>query len=723
MRSTANDDPMRQKQYKPLDIDKAQANVPTEMEAARQWVVWKLEDRNGKLEKIPYNLHTGRRGDSTDPATWGTFDEAIAAYLRGGYQGIGFAFANGFCGIDLDACSNPITGEMEQWALEIVRAVESYTEVSPSETGLHIFCKGRVPHDEEKGLNRVVRGHKIEVYSKARFFTFSGDVLPGVPADASDRQGEITQIYNWIVEICEVENRAKQRAASSDNKTQPTDRPELADDEILSLLSWAANKDKFNRLWNGDCTDYPMEDRPEGDHSAADLAFCCMVAFYTGDAAQIDRIFRQSKLYREKWERTDYRTDTLNKAIRGTGQYFGSKPKATKQTSQPQGSGAYIPVTKRELYALKDWSKLTDLGKLILLHWNWDADDINTLEAMMAVWGGRKSRSFRAGAFTIGKRLRGLPDNYDGSERAALERFARRRVKKLLATIEATTALRIIRVSKPGGMVNGKNIPKEYVIDHTPFVEATRLTEEILNQKIFDGISIKSPGQAREIAARAVANAHALANASDDIKAAREAKRARKAKVEQQAKDVHAKQIAFEKSLKAQAEELWRAMFEDDYTRVDIKHYFDNRGEYLKELGRKNLHQKGVISTQSKNFVSDDDEPLNIFVEDNLGQVAAEGRAVTDDTPKTDDSANVRSVDDSTIVNTQNADIFTGATPTHTGPAIWHNADFDQPITVTGWGEKDGQRFAITENGCGVPLDEIEFLPVTDEVVTEMFTW
>jgi putative DNA primase/helicase len=168
------------------------------------------------------------------------------------------------------------------------------TEVSPSGTGLHIFCKGQVPHDEEKGLNRVVHGHKIEVYSKARFFTFTGDVLPGVPAAANDRQDEITQIYNWIVETCEADNRAKQRTASSDSKTQPTNRPELADDEILSLLSWAANKDKFNRLWKGDCTDYPMEDRPEGDHSAGDLAFCCILAFYTGDAEQIDRIFRKA---------------------------------------------------------------------------------------------------------------------------------------------------------------------------------------------------------------------------------------------------------------------------------------------------------------------------------------------------------------------------------------------------------------------------------------------
>ena len=56
----------------------------------------------------------------------------------------------------------------------------------------------------------------------------------------------------------------------------------------------------------------------EGDHSRADLALCRLIAFYTQDPEQIDRLFRQSALFRSKWERADYREWTITKAIETT---------------------------------------------------------------------------------------------------------------------------------------------------------------------------------------------------------------------------------------------------------------------------------------------------------------------------------------------------------------------------------------------------------------------
>jgi primase-polymerase (primpol)-like protein len=331
LRSTGKDGPMRQKQYRPLDIDKVRANIPADMLAVRQWCVWKLElDGNGKHTKIPCNAQTGGAGSSTNRKTWTTFDATIQAYESGDYDGIGFYLGNGFAGVDLDACRDSKTGEIAPWALGIIRDFETYTEISPSGTGLHLFGKGKVPGKDEKGLNRNVGGRKIEIYSKGRFFTFTGNVLAGSPGDVQERQDSITTLYNWMLETCAAQDKAKQ-CIRLDDRRESADMPLLPDDKIISLLLQAANAAKFKRLWSGDCaTDYPLEGRPEGDHSAADLGFCAMVAFYTPDPAQIDRIFRKGNLYREKWERPDYRDATIAKAISGTKQHFGSKPNATK---------------------------------------------------------------------------------------------------------------------------------------------------------------------------------------------------------------------------------------------------------------------------------------------------------------------------------------------------------------------------------------------------------
>ena len=70
-----------------------------------QWVVWKLEERDGKPTKVPYNAKTGCRADSTDPATWASFTTA-AARSTGAYAGVGFVFSehDPYCGVDFDEC-------------------------------------------------------------------------------------------------------------------------------------------------------------------------------------------------------------------------------------------------------------------------------------------------------------------------------------------------------------------------------------------------------------------------------------------------------------------------------------------------------------------------------------------------------------------------------------------------------------------------------------------
>ncbi len=155
--------------------DENHENIPEQLTKRPQWVCWRMEERAGKLTKVPYTPGTLRRASATELMTWGTFREALEAYRRSEppYDGIGFVFcsADPFAGIDLDDCRNPETGEIESWAQKIIdRVQEGYIEVSPSGTGIHIIVVGKV-----RG-GGVKRG-SVEMYGQDRFFTISGEVI------------------------------------------------------------------------------------------------------------------------------------------------------------------------------------------------------------------------------------------------------------------------------------------------------------------------------------------------------------------------------------------------------------------------------------------------------------------------------------------------------------------------------------------------------------------
>src|SRR5712692_2434897 len=146
--------------------------IPQELIALPRWVLWKLEERDGKSTKVPYQKN-GHHASSTDSSTWTTM-----AGLRGAdrsvFTGVGFVLGSPYTGIDLDKCRDADTGDLEPWAKEIVTSLNSFTEISPSGRGLHIFIKGNLP----AGRNR--RG-KLEAYSTGRYFTMTGNHLAGTP--------------------------------------------------------------------------------------------------------------------------------------------------------------------------------------------------------------------------------------------------------------------------------------------------------------------------------------------------------------------------------------------------------------------------------------------------------------------------------------------------------------------------------------------------------------
>jgi len=154
-------------------------------------VCWKLEPRGGKLTKPPYQVGGRRKADSTKPATWDSFDACWAsAFMDGCTDGIGVVVdgSDDLMAADLDHCIDE-DGRPEAWAREIVRRLDSYTEVSPSGTGLRVFFRSTKGQDwgcDEKGQpldGRKLRreaGH-LELYRAKRYLTVTGDHLDGTP--------------------------------------------------------------------------------------------------------------------------------------------------------------------------------------------------------------------------------------------------------------------------------------------------------------------------------------------------------------------------------------------------------------------------------------------------------------------------------------------------------------------------------------------------------------
>src|ERR1017187_9821166 len=289
------------------DYRKKLDNVPDELKALPNWVCYRMEERYGqpKPTKVPYNPVTGDKAKANDPSTWTDYETCVAAVERGEYDGIGFEFGSGYIGIDLDHCRDVQTCALPIWASDIVAHLDSYTEASPSGSGLHIICKGTLP----EGRRRM---GPIEMYDAARFFTVTGERIPRTALTVGERSAELGQLHEALFP-----------AEVADNTNSPVSGPApaptpLNDAEVIKKASAATNGDKFRKLWAGDWQgDYTSQ-------SEADEALCCHLAFWTGkDADRMDILFRESGLLRPKWEqREDYRRETISRAINRTAETY-----------------------------------------------------------------------------------------------------------------------------------------------------------------------------------------------------------------------------------------------------------------------------------------------------------------------------------------------------------------------------------------------------------------
>lgn len=269
----------------PQRIEVQPDNIPAELKSLDKWLVWMWvidPKRPGKPAKPPYSVHTDKLAEHTNPKSWGTFEQALDKVKTAGkYHGVGFELSagEGLVAWDLDHCIDPKSGKLEAWAKEIVDALNSYTEITPSGEGLRIFVKGDIPEDGRK------KG-PIECYKHLRYVTVTGYHYPNTPLVINESDDVM-----W-------------------KKIFAPDKPEvrrLKQSKQTALL--------LEGKWSE--AGYPSQ-------SEADLAFCRYLAEETdGDAAKIDELFRKSKLFREKWDKrhhgdgTTYGEGTIRQALAG----------------------------------------------------------------------------------------------------------------------------------------------------------------------------------------------------------------------------------------------------------------------------------------------------------------------------------------------------------------------------------------------------------------------
>jgi Protein of unknown function (DUF3987) len=277
-------------------------HIPNDLTVMPHWVVWTYAQNGKKWTKVPQQPD-GSPASSTDPTTWSSFEDVRNTYRASGdkFDGVGLVVTESdpFVGFDFDHVFDR-RGTLDPTVKGFIDELASYTEVSPSGHGVRVFVRGKLPEKDRKLGD-------FECYESGRYLTLTGDRLLDSPTGIRECQEAIESVHAAIF----AERTAKRVA-----KPKNTDAALVSDSDAEQLERARNSKgcEKFIALydrgdWKG--AGYPSR-------SEAELALCRMLRFWVGaDTARIDALFRRSGLYREKWDRDDYRERTINEALPG----------------------------------------------------------------------------------------------------------------------------------------------------------------------------------------------------------------------------------------------------------------------------------------------------------------------------------------------------------------------------------------------------------------------
>ena len=334
-----------------LKIKNYDNNIPQAMKDQPNWCLWKLEERDGRTTKVPYTVN-GNGAQSNNPETWASFDDALNAFTNSSeYNGLGFFLEKPFVGLDIDHVSDQNPGKIKK-ILDIVE--NTYVEKSQSGDGYHAIFKGFKPE------NTPNKKSGFEMYDHERFFALTADLktLPQIDSFDGEKMRDLVDLTVGFKK----DNPVPINPAGTGN--------DLSNDDIINRILTSSQAQDFKELYAGNIADYESP-------SNADLALCNILAFWTNhDAQKIDSIFRQSKLYRSKWDSkrgaTTYGEMTIQKAIEGTPNGFESNRDRKLNISFTEAkpkmkiiadekivpiSGSTAPVLDDETEQKDDWTK------------------------------------------------------------------------------------------------------------------------------------------------------------------------------------------------------------------------------------------------------------------------------------------------------------------------------------------------------------------------------
>ena len=283
-------------------------NIPKYLKENANFCNWKYETRDGNLTKVPYNPHTMNKASVNNLNTFTDFSFVINALNN--FDGIGIRVDGKIIAIDLDHCIEE--GKICSWAEEIVSHFQdTYIEISPSGKGLRIIllAPDNYSYDKDK---YYIKKNNVEVYvagATNRFVTLTGNAI-----QKTDVVGNIDG-FQWLIDTY-----MKRPISNSSIFTNEHRESYLTDESVIQKAMSSKQGEKFNKLWNGDTSDYPS-------HSESDLALISILAFYcNGNKEQIDRLSRRSNLFRTKWDEfrgnKTYGEITIDTALSGIKEFY-----------------------------------------------------------------------------------------------------------------------------------------------------------------------------------------------------------------------------------------------------------------------------------------------------------------------------------------------------------------------------------------------------------------